>query len=93
MTQGNCGMTSDVPPYCFAHEINQLSGLNTVGLTRGGFSQDERREIGAAYALLLNSETTRVEALVRADEIAWEPAAAKLIEAVRHPSPKGILTR
>jgi len=37
MTQGNSGMTRDVPPYCVAHQINQLSGLNTIGLRRAGF--------------------------------------------------------
>lgn len=93
MTQGNCGMTRDVPPYCIVHQINQLSGLKTVGLKRGGFSPEERKEIKAAFALLLNSKTTRAEALATADKIACGPAAAKLIEAVRHPSPKGILTR
>lgn len=93
MTQGNCGMTRDVPPYCIVHQINQLSGLNTVGLRRGGFSPEERQEIKAAYALLLNSKTSRAEALAMADKIPWGPAAAKLIEAVRHPSPKGILMR
>ncbi|MGD1978669.1 MAG: acyl-ACP--UDP-N-acetylglucosamine O-acyltransferase [Akkermansiaceae bacterium] len=93
MAQGNSGMTRDVPPYCIVHQINQLSGLNTVGLKRGGFSPEERKEIKAAYALVLNSKTTRIEALATADKISWGPAAAKLIEAVRHPSSKGILTR
>ena len=93
MTQGNCAMTRDIPPFCIVHKVNQLSGLNNVGLKRGGVSPEERREIKAAFALVLNSKKTRAEALETADKISWGPAAAKLIEAVRKPSSKGILTR
>ena len=93
MTQGNCGMTRDIPPYCVVHKINQLSGLNVVGLRRGGFTREERKDIKLAYSLVLNSKFTREEALEQANEIEWSPAGAKLVEAVRSPSSKGILTR
>lgn len=93
MTQGNSGMTRDIPPYCIVHKINQLSGLNTIGLKRAGFTPDERKEIKLAYSLVLNSKSTRCEALEQADTLEWTPVAAKLIEAVRSPSSKGILTR
>jgi UDP-N-acetylglucosamine acyltransferase len=93
MSQGNSGMTRDIPPYCLVHKINQLSGLNTTGLKRGGFSPDERREIKLAHAMLLSAKCSRQEALRQVDERTWGPAATKLIEAVRHPSSKGILTR
>jgi UDP-N-acetylglucosamine acyltransferase len=93
MIQGNSGMTRDVPPYCVVHNINQLSGLNVVGLRRGGFTREERNEIKLAYSLILNSKFTRGEALKKADETDWSPAAVKLVEAVRSPSSKGILTR
>ncbi len=93
MTQGNSGMTRDVPPYCIVHKINELSGLNTIGLKRAGFSPEERKEIKLAYSLLLNSKSSRAEALQEVDQLTWSPLAAKLIEAVRFPSSKGILTR
>lgn len=93
MTQGNCGMTRDVPPYCIVHKINELSGLNAIGLKRAGFSPAERKEIKLAYSLVLNSKLSRIEALAEADQHTWSPCAAKLIEAVRNPSSKGILTR
>lgn len=93
MIQGNSGMTRDVPPYCITHKINQLSGLNTIGLKRAGFSPAERKEIKLAYTLLLNSKLTRTETLTKADQQSWSPSATKLIEAVRSPSSKGILTR
>lgn len=93
MTQGNSGMTRDIPPYCLVHKINQLSGLNTVGLKRGGFTPPERKEIKTIFTMLLNSKESREEALAEADRYTWTPAAAKLIEAVRRPTSKGILTR
>ena len=93
MVQGNAGITKDVPPYCIAHQINQLSGLNIIGLKRSGFTPAERREIKLAYSIVLNFKSTRNEALAEADQLTWGPAATKLIEAVRAPSPKGILTR
>ncbi|MDC0298523.1 hypothetical protein OAL21_05090 [Akkermansiaceae bacterium] len=45
MSQGNSTLTQDVPPYCVAHKINQLSGLNVIGLRRGGFTPEDRKEI------------------------------------------------
>ena len=93
MTQGNCGMTRDIPPYCVVHKINQLSGLNVVGMRRGGFTREERKEIKLAYSLVLNSKFTREEALEEAKKADFGPVAAKLVEAVRSPSSKGILTR
>lgn len=93
MTQGNSGMTRDVPPYCVVHQINRLSGLNSVGLKRGGFTPAERSEIKRAYRLVLGSKSSREQALAEAGRLTWSAAAAKLIEAVRHPSPKGVLTR
>lgn len=93
MIQGNSGMTRDIPPYCIVHKINQLSGLNTIGLKRAGFSPAQRTELKKAYALLLNSKLSRSQALIEAEQQDWSPSAEKLIEAVRSPSSKGILTR
>ena len=93
MTQGNSGMTRDIPPYCIVHKMNQLSGLNSIGLKRGGFRLIERQEIKLAFPIVLNSKSTRSESLEQADSLEWSPAATKLIEAVRSPSSKGILTR
>jgi UDP-N-acetylglucosamine acyltransferase len=86
-------MTRDVPPYCIVHQVNQLSGLNSVGLKRAGFSPAERKEIKRAYITLFRSKGSRAENLAEADLHTWGEAATVLIEAVRTPSSKGILTR
>lgn len=93
MVQGNAGMTRDVPPYCIVHKINQLSGLNVVGLRRGGFTPDERSEIKRVYHALFSSKKARAEALADVERTEWSQAAQKLIDAVRTPSSKGVLTR
>jgi len=93
MVQGNAGMTRDIPPYCVVHQINLLSGLNVTGLRRGGFTLEERTEIKKVYHLLLSTKNTRAEALAQVDSHEWSEAARLLIEAVRNPSSKGILTR
>ncbi|MGJ8696271.1 MAG: acyl-ACP--UDP-N-acetylglucosamine O-acyltransferase [Verrucomicrobiaceae bacterium] len=91
--QGNGGATRDIPPYCIAHQINQLSGLNTIGLKRAGFTPEERKEIKKAYAILFQTQKSRADSLAEADSHSWTPAGQRLIDAVRSPSPKGILTR
>ncbi|HAE19233.1 MAG TPA: acyl-ACP--UDP-N-acetylglucosamine O-acyltransferase, partial [Verrucomicrobiales bacterium] len=91
--QGNSTLTQDIPPYCVAHKINQLSGLNVIGLRRGGFSPGDRKEIKLAYSLVLKSKSTREDALKEADSKDFGPVAARLVEAVRSPSSRGILTR
>ncbi|YCM45867.1 acyl-ACP--UDP-N-acetylglucosamine O-acyltransferase [Verrucomicrobiaceae bacterium 227] len=93
MVQGNAGMTRDIPPYCIVHQINLLSGLNVIGMRRAGFSAEERSEIKKVYNLLLASKKTRSEALAEVDQSNWSKGARVLIEAVRNPSSKGILTR
>lgn len=93
MSQGNSTLTQDIPPYCVAHKVNQLSGLNVIGLRRGGFSPGDRKEIKLAYSLVLKSKSTREDALKEADSKDFGPVAARLVEAVRSPSSRGILTR
>jgi len=93
MIQGNAGMSRDVPPYCIVHQINKLSGLNSIGLKRAGFTPAERKEIKLAYTILFRSKGSRSENLAEADLQTWGKAASLLIEAVRTPSSKGILTR
>lgn len=93
MIQGLCGAGKDVPPYCVVDRVNRLAGLNVVGLRRGGFSPDERKEIKAAYALLFQNGLATTEALEEAAKREWHPAAEKLIDAVRNPTKRGVLTR
>ncbi len=91
--QGNGGATKDVPPYCIVHGINQLSGLNIVGLRRAKFGPELRKEIKAAYRTLFQGRESRAASLAIIARQKWSDEAMKLIDAVRLPSKKGILSR
>ncbi len=93
MVQGLAGPSKDVPPYCVVRQTNRLAGLNTIGLRRGGIGPEERREIKSAYALLFQGGLALGNAVAKADSREWGSAAQKLIEAVRNPSRKGVVTR
>lgn len=63
-------VTMDVPPYCTVQgDRAQLAGLNTVGLTRNGYSPEQLARIKDAYRVLFRSQLGLREALakVRAD--------------------------
>lgn len=91
IAQGNAAISQDIPPYCMAHGNNLLAALNVIGLKRAGFSPEQRAEIKRAFRLLL--EGNRQVALQQAELIAWSDSAKVLVNAVKHPSRKGILTR
>ena len=93
MVQGNAGASQDVPPYCVVHGVNQLAGLNTVGLRRAGLNAAARDEIKKAYGLLFGSSLPLGQALETAAAMEWSPAAKLLLEAVAKPSRKGVIAR
>lgn len=93
MVQGNAAISRDVPPFCVAHGQNRLSALNVIGLRRGGFSSAERADIKRAYKLLFRSGGNLKEALLQSESSKWTEGAQRLIDAVRTPSRKGVLSR
>ena len=93
MVGGLAGPSKDVPPYCVVRQTNRLAGLNAIGLRRGGIGPEERKEIKSAYVLLFQGGLALSTAVEKADSREWGSAAQKLIEAVRNPSRKGVVTR
>jgi UDP-N-acetylglucosamine acyltransferase len=92
MVQGLTAVSQDVPPYCIAYGINQLAGLNAVGLKRAGFSAEERAAIKRAYQLVFHPLKRRQDALAEAAELTWPACAEMLIQAVAAPSKKGVMS-
>jgi UDP-N-acetylglucosamine acyltransferase len=66
MMQGGAAISKDVPPFCVASKINEMCGLNVIGLRRGGFSPNERLELKQLYKALFRSERNFQEALAEA---------------------------
>jgi len=52
MMQGGSAISKDLPPYTIARGDNGISGLNTIGLRRAGFSSAERLELRQLYHAL-----------------------------------------
>lgn len=63
---GGAMVTMDVPPYCTAQgDRAELTGLNTVGLTRHGFTEEQVARIKRAYRTLFRSKLGLREALAQ----------------------------
>jgi UDP-N-acetylglucosamine acyltransferase len=86
-------IVQDVPPFVMvAGDPAKPHGVNSEGLRRRGFSDDDIREIRRAYKTLYRQERTLEDAraeLARAANDA--PALAPLVEFLAEPSPRGIV--
>lgn len=61
---GGSMVAMDVPPYCTAQgDRAELAGLNTVGLSRHGFSEDQIARVKDAYRILFRSKLGLNEAI------------------------------
>lgn len=63
ITQGNSGFSLDLPPYVMGSGINLVSGINAIGLRRGGFSSEERAQIKEAFRSVFRSGNSLAESL------------------------------
>lgn len=64
---GGAMVAMDVPPYCTAQgDRAELAGLNTVGLTRHGFSDEQVSRVKDVYRILFRSKLALNEALAKA---------------------------
>jgi UDP-N-acetylglucosamine acyltransferase len=64
--QGGSAISQDLPPFTIARGDNSLSGLNTVGLRRAGFSDAERMELKQLYHKLFLSGLKLSQAVAEA---------------------------
>lgn len=67
MMQGGSAISKDLPPFCVAHEVNVLCGLNIVGMRRAGFSAAERMEVKRLYKFLFREGRRLRPALAEAE--------------------------
>ncbi|MCQ2975727.1 MAG: acyl-ACP--UDP-N-acetylglucosamine O-acyltransferase [Bacteroidales bacterium] len=69
MISGKAGVMKDVPPYVrSAREPIQYSGINIVGLTRRGFSQDTINTIHDCYRIIYQQNLNTTQALTKIEE-------------------------
>ena len=83
MIGGKSKIVQDVLPFFITDgNPSRLRGVNSVGLRRGGFSEDERRALKDAYKLLFRSTTPIQDALRELDQ-ADDENVAHLVKFIR----------
>lgn len=82
LMQGLSGVSKDVPPFTIATAVNQICGLNVIGLRRAGFTPEHRLEVKQAYHTLFRRDNRLETALAEAREKYSSPAARTLIDFV-----------
>ncbi len=85
MLGATCTVLKDMPPFCIAGGgyTMSLSGLNTVGLKRKGFTNDQIRELKEVYRILFKGKGLLKERLQQARDLGYDNEhVAELIEFV-----------
>ena len=78
MMQGGAAISKDLPPFCVAALVNEMCGLNMVGLRRAGFSAEQRLELKKIYKLLFRGGKHLRDALAEAQKT-FTGATAKVL--------------
>jgi UDP-N-acetylglucosamine acyltransferase len=66
--QGGSAISQDLPPFTVALRVNEMCGLNAVGLRRAGFTLEQRLELKRLYYFLFRSGKNLRQGLVEARE-------------------------
>lgn len=90
IAQGNSSLSKNVPPYTMAALLNQVVGLNNVGLRRSGMSATLRQEVKKAFALLYRDGMNVAQALTAARLVQWSPEVDAFWEFVGASTKRGI---
>lgn len=91
MTQGVTGVSMDLPPFCMAHRVNHLCGLNTVGLRRAGVDAAERLELKRLYRFVFR-DGRNLRAAVAEAAGQFNGAAARVFLDFFAATKRGIMT-
>jgi UDP-N-acetylglucosamine acyltransferase len=88
---GLTGVVMDVPPYCTAVGARaELAGLNTVGMQRGGMTEEQVGRVKQAYKIVFRSNLGLAEALTQLEqELGTYPEIAHFLSFVKS-SQRGI---
>ena len=78
MMQGGAAVSKDLPPFCVALRVNEMCGLNVVGLRRANVPSSERLELKRLYHFLFRGGKNLREALAEAEKN-FSGAAVKVL--------------
>jgi len=82
LMQGGSAISKDLPPFTVSLRVNEMCGLNTVGLRRANFTTVERFELKQVYHALFRSGPNLARAVEAARRRFRSLAAAALIDFV-----------
>jgi UDP-N-acetylglucosamine acyltransferase len=88
--QGNGSFSKDIPHYCAAQRTNRITGLNTIGLRRQGFTSEQRAEMKEFFSLVFREGRNLSQAIAEARARTWPPQVEKLLQFLEAPSKKGV---
>jgi UDP-N-acetylglucosamine acyltransferase len=80
LMQGGCAISQNLPPYMVARGVNDICGLNTIGLRRAQLSPGERLELKQIYKQLFLSGLSLSKAMIEANKTAVSDTARHLLE-------------
>ncbi len=87
--RGRSALGKDLPPYFMGCEVNEVSGLNRIGMRRAGIKEDTRRDLTRAYKLLYRSGLNISQALETIEKELHGVEIGKLLTFIRE-SKRGI---
>ena len=87
--RGRSALGKDLPPYFMGCEVNEVSGLNRIGMRRAGLGQDVRMNLTRAYKFLYRSGMNISQALEAIEKELKGEEIAKLVTFIRN-SKRGI---
>jgi UDP-N-acetylglucosamine acyltransferase len=93
MLQGHASISQDIPPYVTAAGLNNIVGLNSIGLRRAGFDPATRKEIKRAYQLFYHQDLNRKQALESAEKETWGDSSQVFINFLSKKSKLGYCMR
>ncbi len=82
LMQGGSAISQDLPPFTMVRRVNELCGLNMVGLRRAGFTAEQRLELKRLYHVLFRSGNNLRAALAGAREKFTSETAKILLDFV-----------
>jgi UDP-N-acetylglucosamine acyltransferase len=91
LAHGGSRMTVDLPPFTIGKDLNEICGLNIVGLRRAGFSSEERLELKQLYHALFRGTKPRRAALDDARR-RFKSAPAKILMDFVASAKRGVCT-
>jgi UDP-N-acetylglucosamine acyltransferase len=80
LMQGNSAVSKDLPPFMVALRVNEICGLNSVGLRRAGFTAEQRLELKKLYHLLFRGGKNLSAAVAEAQKNFSSAPAAILLD-------------